>query len=449
MLLRFVVENFLSFSDELDFTLFPYTRLREKKDHIYRTPEVDLLKTAAIYGANGSGKSNLVKAMAFLRDFAVLGDLHQGHGLAGPFRLDADRLKQPSHFEIEFLHEGTYYGYEVHATRSRVVVEKLSILHPGKDEREVLFSLLVVDGEHKVDIHPRYQQSEEDKARINFFLEEFLTPTASLLRVLARNNAFPEMQQAVNWLRNHFIVIQPHDNFINIAEVLYKDEGFRAFGLNLLKTMDTGVTDMALDRMPYETFFGLDDEQKKQEALAALHQGHDYIKMNVHGEELLLRLEEEEVVVYRAVLFHEAEDGTLIKFSIREESDGTRRVLDFLPVWRTLKSAPAAIVIDEIGRSLHPSLLDHLIRIFMNNETRGQLIFTTHEDNLLSQEVFRRDEIHLMNKTAKGNSEAYPLSDFKSRNDTDLQKNYLFGRFGGTPRLGHYFTLEQRAAVNE
>ncbi|MTB53115.1 ATP/GTP-binding protein [Lewinella sp. W8] len=449
MLLRFVVENFLSFSSEIDFTPFPYTRLREKKDHIYHTPQVDLLKTAAIYGANGSGKSNLVKAMALIRDFAVKGDLHSGLTMVSPFRLDSDRIKQPSNFEIEFFHEGTYFSYEMSATRTRVTKEKLSILHPEDNHREVLFSLSTIGEEPKIFIDPRYQQTDEDKARINIYFKEVLTPTGSLLKILAHNDAFPELRQAYNWFKDYFVVIQPNDNFINIAELLYKDKGFRDFGQNLLKTMDTGVTDMSLDRMPFETFFGLDDEQKKQEVLQALHQGLDYVKMNVYGEELLLRLEGDEVIVYRAVLFHETADGTPIKFSIREESDGTRRVLDFLPLWRSLKDMPAVIVIDEIGRSLHPSLLDHLIRVFMSSDTKGQLIFTTHEDNLLSQEIFRRDEIHLMNKTAQGNSEIYPLSDYKSRNDTDLRKNYLFGRFGGTPQLSPYFSLERRAAEYE
>lgn len=449
MLLRFVVRNFLSFSDELDFMLFPYTRLREKKDHIYRMPGVDLLKTAAIYGANGSGKSNLVKAMAFLRDFAVLGNLHVTRSIVHPFRLDAKRLGQPSFFEVEFLHEGIYFAYEVQATRMRVVAEKLSIFHPASDKREVLFNLLEVGGERKISIDPRYQQSEADKARINIYLKEMMTSSASLLSVLARNEAFPELQKAMDWLKSNFVIIQPNDGFINFAEILYKDKGFKAFALNLLKTMDTGVTDMKLERMPYETFFGLDDEQKKQEVLTTLSKGHDYIKMIVYDEELLLKLEEGEVMVYRVVLFHETVDGIPIKFTIREESDGTRRVLDFLPVWRVLKDTPAAIIVDEIGRSLHPSLLDHLIRIFMTTETKGQLIFTTHEDNLLSQDIFRRDEIHLMSKTPRGNSEAYPLSDFKSRNDTDLQKNYLFGRFGGVPKIGHYFSLQERAAASE
>lgn len=450
MLLRFAVSNFLSISEEIDFTLFPYTRLRDKKSHIYQTPGVDLLKVAAVYGANGSGKSNLVKAMGCLRDFVLFGDLLKSQQIIGPFRLSEELIGQPSVMEIEFFHSGTYYSYELSASRNQVYTEVLSITYPPGERREVLFSRTVKEGKPSLTFAPRYQQSEEDRARINIYVNELLTPTASLLTVLARNDAFPELQQVAEWFRNRFLVIQPNDVFSNFAEVLYLDTEFAAFALNLLKTLDTGITDITLERMTYDTFFGLDAEAQKREALAALNQGVDYLKVTVYGEVMLLKLEEGELMVYRALFIHETADGVPIKFSVREESDGTRRVLDFLPVWRTLKSEAAAVVIDEVGRSLHPKLLEQLIQIFMTQPMTGQLIFTTHEDALLSQELFRRDEIHLLNKTKAGNSEVYPLSDFKkARHDTDLRKNFLFGRFGGTPRITPYFSLEQRAAAYE
>ncbi len=131
-------------------------------------------------------------------------------------------------------------------------------------------------------------------------------------------------------------------------------------------------------------------------------------------------------------------DGGKEKFTATEESDGTRRLLDYLPALFEAINSRRVYLIDEIERSIHPLLIKELIRKFSHDEhTSGQLIFSTHESNLLDQDIFRPDEIWFAEKNKEGATELYPLSEFKEHHTIDIRKGYLNGRYGGIPFLGN------------
>jgi AAA15 family ATPase/GTPase len=142
------------------------------------------------------------------------------------------------------------------------------------------------------------------------------------------------------------------------------------------------------------------------------------------------------------ITYHLNNKGQIVTFSSNEESDGTLRLLELLPILYYILSEQTIIIIDEIEHSIHPNLLKQLITKFSENkETKGQLIFTTHETHLLDQEIFRQDEIWMAEKNSNGATELYPMSDFNVRYDLDIRKGYLNGRFGGIPFLHNFKDL--------
>jgi len=144
-------------------------------------------------------------------------------------------------------------------------------------------------------------------------------------------------------------------------------------------------------------------------------------------------------IVKKVVAEHINNSGKKVSFDLDEESDGTQRLLDFIPAFDGVLQGEVAFIIDEIDQSLHPALLKALVEKLMKDETtKGQLIFTTHESNLLDLDIFRQDEIWFAEKEKKSSStQLYSLSDFKPRYDLDIRKGYLKGRFGAIPFLAN------------
>jgi len=139
------------------------------------------------------------------------------------------------------------------------------------------------------------------------------------------------------------------------------------------------------------------------------------------------------------------------KFTSAEESDGTLRLMDYLPALFKVINTSEVYLVDEIERSIHPVLIKELIKKFSHdNSTKGQLIFTTHESNLLDQDIFRPDEIWFAEKKKEGSTELYPLSEFKEHHTIDIRKGYLNGRYGAIPFLGNLRDLnwEKYAEAN-
>jgi hypothetical protein len=159
---------------------------------------------------------------------------------------------------------------------------------------------------------------------------------------------------------------------------------------------------------------------------------------NGDGEEIVVAEEPNGVMVKQLKTEHTAEDGKSVMFDLVEESDGSRRLLDYLPAFRDLLTKDVTYLIDEIERSIHPLLIKEIIRKFSEDDaTAGQLVFTTHESNLLDQEIFRQDEIWFVEKDSSGSTDLYSLCDFKEHNTKDIRKGYLSGRYGSIPFLSN------------
>jgi AAA15 family ATPase/GTPase len=157
-----------------------------------------------------------------------------------------------------------------------------------------------------------------------------------------------------------------------------------------------------------------------------------------NGDELIVVKEDGKIWVKTLKVGHVGKRHKSVLFNLDEESDGTVRLLDFVPAFKSVISSEKVFIIDEIERSIHPLLIKELVQKFsLDSNTRGQLIFTTHESNLLNQEIFRQDEIWFAEKNKEGSTDLYSLNDFKEHKTIDIQKGYLNGRYGSIPFLGN------------
>ena len=445
MLLRFVVSNFLSIGEEVELNLFPYTRLREHKDHIYQTPQVELLKAAAIYGANGAGKSNLVKAMAYLRGVAVSSQVTNERVAVQSFKLDKSLVDSPSHFEVEFYTESTYYAYGLSVKDGKIIEEWLYRTDPDEKSQEMIFERAYLDGVTRTSFHPAYSETEADRARMEVYEREFLTTGKSLIDLLAEVKAFTDIQHVHTWLMHYFRIITPSERGPYApAELMDLSSNFTAFMDEILPKIGTGLRKLEIKSIPFRTFFGQDDPFLERNVRNALfNTGQRYVKVKREGYGWISVTEKHGALyAIRLMAIHSGKDSGDVSFELYEESDGTQRAIDLLvPLYLAMYEGNT-VVIDEIGRSLHPQLVRSIVELYLRAPSNGQLIFTTHEQNLLSSKSIRHDEIWFTQKSSAGNTTIYPLSDFKVRNDLDKRKGYLNGRFGGVPSLGRLSRVE-------
>lgn len=451
MLLRFFASNFLSIAGELEFNMFPYGKIKGHANHVYKTPQVDLLKAAAIYGANGSGKSNLVKAMSYLRELVVEGEIPKiGHPDI-TFKLNEEFEDKSTTLEIEFLSGEKYFAYGVSFKNHRIREEWLFEIFPKSGKQEMIFDRKMGEDEAiRLDIHARYKMTEKDKVRLDIYKEEILKENHSALHLLG-NSKYLDIQEAYQWFNNKLIIVFPDTKVDVLPFTFNKAPSFKLFTEKIISEFDTGIKSLEIQVSPFEKDLSQFDEAVISDIYEKLNHGEQLviITTNENDKVVVGYDDKNELAIYKLITNHEGQDGNLVKFYVEHESDGTRRLLDIVPTLGLLVDNEIVCIVDELDRSLHPTLIKKFVSLFLELETKGQLIFTTHESNLLDLELFRQDEIWFMEKDKSGASRAYSLSEFMPRYDADIRKGYLNGRFGAIPFLGNLDDLNWKHAEAE
>lgn len=432
MLIRFVVENFLSFRDELEFNMLA-GNFRNHKHHIYED-KLKLLRSAAIYGSNGAGKSNFVKAMEFFQNLVETGSVDQSIN-KNKFKLDVDKQSKPVYFEIELIVDSKAYRYGIELDKSIVLSEWLVKSGVNKKDIVIFEREFDDDGKPKISFHNKYQKTSKQKLLIELLKENLLKKNELLL---AKNETLgiDIISKFKEKILNDIIIIHPESRFNSLVAHFSLSDTFKNFSNSLLKTFDTGIEELSIENFTLNSYFGEDDEEKVKEIHNSLEDEGDGLIMHHNGDDIYCIKEQKGVFVKKLMTSHIDDQGSMTNFDIQNESDGTKRLLDFLPAIKGVLNNEFTFIIDEIDNSLHPTLLKSLISKIMKEEnTSGQLIFTTHESNLLDLDIFRQDEIWFVEKDKRGSSIMYSLSDYKPRYDLNIQKGYLKGRFGAIPFL--------------
>jgi uncharacterized protein len=453
MLIRFIVKNLFSFKELTEFNMLP-GRFNRLPHHIVKEDGIDLLKLNALYGANGAGKSNLVNALSVLRDFLIDGEMPIDL-ITETFKFDKESVSKDVYLGIEFIKDKVPYYYGLTINQGIIIEEELQISGLGKTEDKQLFIRTDKIGEKNLEIIFSKEVQEDKEAAIfpSFLKNEILDRNKPVLFHMKnrQNKVFEPHKAALEWFEKNFEIIMPYSRPGGLVLQLEINKAFYDFAIEIMQSFNTGIHDIHIDTIPIEDYFGEDNKQEAERITADLRAKTGKMKfIRNHFEEVVFVLEDNKPMAKR-ILFSHGEDNGQVKFQFSEESDGTRRLMEYLPALFNAVIKCKTYFIDEIERSIHPLLIKELIKKFSHDkDTKGQLIFSTHESNLLDQDIFRPDEIWFAEKNKEGATELYALSEFKEHHTIDIRKGYLNGRYGGIPFLGNLKDLnwEKYAKAN-
>ncbi len=437
MLVRIIVENFLSFREETEFNMIAGS-FKTHKEHVYELP-VNLLRAAAVYGANGAGKSNLIKAIEYLKTIVDEGAVRSSIN-SKKFKLDKSYSNKPVSFELELCIEKKYYSYGIKIDGNIIIEEWLYETGNIRQDKLIFFRESSSKGKTKIEFASKFTKTSKNKLLVELLEENLLKSNELILSKYLELKIEP----ITNFRReiiNNIKIIYPHSKYKNLTPHMSVSKEFSDFSNALLKTFDTGVEELKIEEFDFDKFFGEDDEELKEEIVEGLEDEDNFGMILSHkgGDVFISKNTEGDIIVKKIFSQHIDKEGDYVSFDLEDESDGTKRLLDFIPALNGVLNEDMTFIIDEIDQSLHPALLKTLIaKIMSESTTKGQLIFTTHESNLLDLDIFRQDEIWFVEKdTAFKSSKVYSLSEFKPRYDLDIRKGYLKGRFGAIPFLGN------------
>ena len=282
-------------------------------------------------------------------------------------------------------------------------------------------------------------------------LEENILKTNELL--LSKYDVVKEtqMEDAYQWIVAQLHVIYPETHSTSIFDNRYSNPTFKMQSERLIAALDLGIDELMLKDEDLETFkLSISEwpelvqgvEKIVRKLSKAPNDGREAM-VEASAFTVSIRREGDKYFVRRVKSVHMVSDQNY-DFELKEESDGTQRIFDFLPVAQEVNGLSSTYVIDELDRSLHPSLVRALVkRIVTDRNMKGQLIFTTHDAGLLDGEIFRNDEIWFAEKDRETQiTHLYTLDEFKPRADLNLEKGYLNGRFGAIPFLAKLNELD-------
>lgn len=429
MLIQFSVENFLSFDEEQVFSMAASTGDQMHPNHVVDGKGGPALRAAAIYGPNASGKSNLVQAISFARDLIVNGTERTQSVPVRPFKIRIGSQERPSKFEFHFRTKGILYNYGFRATSKRVEQEWLYATGI-RNKEAMLFERSTTDvGKIELGVGPALAKGNRKK--FFEFLAEGTRPNQLLLTEAVGRNV-DELRYVAGWFTNVLSVIPADPRTQALAGLAHYYPKIREYLTHFLRSADTGIDTMeTVETVLYSVDMIPDTHREKIVSLLDGLSDDELVDTNgpTYARDLSGRITQIDIK------FRHKNSDSLFDFN--EESDGTRRLVHLIPVIQQLEEPRLRVVIiDELDRSFHP----HLSRLFVQavletlaNESSNQLIFTTHDTNLLDLDLLRRDEIWFVEKDKGGASHMYSLAEFKVRPDLKIEKGYLNGRFGAIP----------------
>lgn len=408
MILEFSIENFLSYKDRVTFSMLANSSSGLNDNYVVEGDK-KILKTSAIYGANASGKTNLFKILTI-----VISMLRKSNNTdintklpIVPFKLNKETIKKPSEFEIKFIINDVRYVYGFTADTNQIYEEYLYYYPNGRETK--IFDRTNVN---------EYSFSQKDEKFLNDIAAKNLSNKFFL--ATATNWNYEKTKIPYKFLT---IDINTFNNLGGLRELAFKhhlqnDDELKTFTLDFMKKADFNIED-----------YKVIETEVPEEVLASIP---DFIKTAM----------KEKPKAFTSIFKHK---GSELELTYEEESMGTQIIFSFIPFIKDALNSKKIIVVDEIDRSLHPYLVEMLVQMFNDSEINrngAQLIFNTHDTNLLNLNILRRDQIWFTEKDSNnGTSDLYPLSDFSVRKSENIEKGYMLGRYGAIPFIKNDLNL--------
>ena len=438
MILRVIIDNLYSFSKPVEFNMFT-NKSQRHLSHKRSVAKVSFLKMAALYGANGAGKSNLVKSVHLLKGIVMNASLPSFVGEL-KYKLDKACKERPSSVAVEFVTNGIIYYYTMTFDETGVWYELLSETLPNGDDRRI-FEREYKDAKENVCFQDGYSDKPKNRMFVEVLEEKFLGRKDVLLTMLQEKygKEFPDTAVAYKWFSDTLNVINASEATGPLAHVFEKEKSVLRLGNDIVKRLSVGVNGI------YVSKYEIEQTDKTQDIFERLAKEPRTI-MDVFnpytGERTSFVKEGDRVMAETIRTSHTDNEENEVVFNYEMESDGTQRLLDYVPMLNGVMRGGKVFVIDEIERSIHPAVVKELVRLLSNDgEMNGQIVFTTHETCLLDQDIMRTDEIWFAQKDKLGSTDLYSLSDYNVHATANVENGYLNGRYGAIPFLDDLKTL--------
>ncbi len=451
MLLQFSVENYKSFKDLAEISLVRGPT-RDHDSHVVKAEKrsgISGLRTALVYGANASGKSNLVKAIADAREL-ITRSPRSGQAIKNfAFKLNTESIRNPTKFHFTIKVAEDYYEFSFSTGNGYVHEESLSRV--TRSSQYLIYKRTRIE-KNKYSVESDLKRlGKKDKNQLYYEHEGVRENTLFLNQCVQRNipSNIKQLQfidDVFRWFDNDLIIIFPDGRYGNL-EMEIQLEAYQKLYSSMINHLGTGVDSLESEKVSVEEILEKMPEQIREEFMADVEANHSYLlSASKYVRYLIVADNNAELVAFKLNSVHTNEAGEPVLFDLDEESDGTNRLLDLVPGLVNAVRKNKTYIVDELDRSLHPDLTRKFISHYLEltEKSKSQLIVTTHDLFLMDLNLVRRDELWYTQKKRKtGESQLYSLEEFEGvEKNTDVLLAYRQGRFGGKPFFPKNIDLE-------
>lgn len=426
MLIEFRTANFLSFKDMVEFSMLASNDKTHEDDNTFPINNRNrrILKSAAVYGANGSGKTNFVQAIDFMRDLV----LEESPIRNCAYKLDRTMKDEPTFFEIIFIKNNIRYRYGFEIDRKSVLSEWLFYVPTTKE------ASLFKREKQNITISRSFREGN--------VLRDSIKNDKLFLSFVAQLNGASITQSIMEWFEGMSVMSGLDSNLSNTVNMLLKEgksgKNRKKQVLNILHKFDIQIEDIAIEERDFVPI-AVPANLEMSDQMKAVIESINALLEKGGGGKMPPR-----VITYRKTYENGKESG-IEDFDLRrQDSDGTKKLFALAGSLAQSLETGKTIVVDELESKLHPLVTKEIVKLFnsnISNKKNAQLIFTTHDTNLLQGNHFRRDQIWFTEKDKYGSSHLYSLSEYKPRKDASFQKDYINGRYGAIPYIGDFNSL--------
>lgn len=450
MLVKISIENFKSFDELTELTMISSNKIRSNTEHRLKIKSTQLLKYGVIYGANASGKTNLVEFFRFFKNCVQIGIPIEATQM---FCKNREKNKErESTFEIQLTIGNKFYAYGFSAilSKRKVTAEWLYELYQNGTAKR----LFERDGNKRPLLDDSIVLNSNEKNRFDIYADDFEgNETTLFLSEMNRGKKYGIrskllfFKEVYEWITNHISIITPHTPLINL-EYYYDNDSLQLI-TKLIQTFDTGISQVKVEEISLDELSNAMPKAVFESVMAHVkskitEKENPSFRLTMRSNESFFSIEAEGHNEPKVSTIRFNHTKSFYDFSFEEESDGTRRLFDLIDMLLNVRE-DVVYVVDELERSLHPKLTARFLEYFMkmHSEQRIQLLFTTHESTIMDQSIFRRDEIWFVERDADNRSTIYSLDRFKERYDKVLSKAYLDGRYGAIPVFSSFEFREE------
>ena len=426
MLIEFKFKNYRSFRDEATLSM-EATGLSTFKSSTIEYGNTRLLSGAAIYGKNGGGKSNVIRAFWLAVQFIKNAQRTQHENAfipVSPFLIDDYSKNEATSFEFTFVLDNIKYIYGFSATKE--CIESEYLYHSPKGQKAIVFE--------------RNRQEfkfTEEKAKRKLISETVATNQLFFSVACTMNDE--DCSRAMRWFRGYVFFSRDYSDIPRQLLEYSNDKNMLKAISNYAKEADLGIEDMQFEFNSQEITEDMEFPDSVPEGVrVALTNFMHALSESSNNSEVKLKMGDVTATsLHRGI--NKKGESELFPLELSEESDGTRKLMAVAPAIESVLSKGGVLLVDELERELHPTLVNYIVTKFQrkqSNPNGAQIIFTTHNTELMNEEILRKDQIYFVDKdNTDGVSELYSISEFSTKTSENIRKGYLLGKYGATPNI--------------